>query len=205
MGTEQSGTVYGKWSFRRHIQMLDTLSLSPVSIAIDVGCGNGWLVRELLTRGVKTGIGLDISPKMISVAHQSSRFGDRERYVVGNGEAIELPTASVDCITNIESLYYYPKPEQALKEWARIAKSGAQLAIMMDLYVENSATHTWIDALEVPVHLFSMIDLKDLLERNGWSKIEMVQRQDRRPIKDQVTLCRVLVYHLTSNMCRTER
>ena len=167
------------------VQMLDTLNLQSISIAIDVGCGNGWLVRELLTRGVKTGIGLDISPKMIAVAKQSSRFGDRERYVVGNGETIEIPTATVDCITNIESLYYYPKPEQALKEWARIAKSGAQLAIMMDLYVENPATHTWIDALEVPVHLFSMTELKELLERNGWSKIEMVQRRDSRPLKDR--------------------
>ena len=173
----------GHWDVT--VQMLDTLDLQSVSSALDVGCGNGWLVRELLNRGVKKGVGLDISPKMINIANQSNRFGERERYVVGNGETIEIPTASVDCITNIESLYYYPKPEHALKEWARIAKSGAQLAIMMDLYVENPATHNWIDALEVPVRLFSMTELKDLLERHGWSKIEMVQRRDRRPIKKQ--------------------
>ena len=173
----------GHWDVT--MQMLDGLNLDDVSSMIDVGCGNGWLVRALLSRGVQSGIGLDISPEMIEVAKQANEFGQRENYVVGNGEAIELPDASVDCVTNIESLYYYPNPEAALKEWARIAKPGAQLAMMMDLYEENPATHNWISALNVPVHLFSISKLRDLLERSGWGQVEFVQRQDRRPMKSK--------------------
>ena len=171
----------GHWDVT--VQMLDGLDLQTVSSAMDVGCGNGWLVRELLNRGVQSGIGLDISPEMIVVANQANQFGERERYIVGNGETIQLADGSVDCITNIESLYYYPRPEEALKEWARIAKPGAKLAMMMDLYVENPATHSWIDALDVPVRLFSMAELQTLLEHSGWSDIQMVQRRDRRPMK----------------------
>ena len=152
---------------------------------LDVGCGNGWLVRELLHRGVQSGTGLDISPEMITVANQANQFGERESYLVGNGESINLPDASIDCITNIESLYYYPKPEAALKEWARITRSGGQLAMMMDLYVENPATHNWIEALDVPVRLFSMNELQRLLETSGWTNVQLVQRQDRRPMKSR--------------------
>ena len=173
----------GHWDVT--VQMLDGLDLKTVSSAIDVGCGNGWLIRELLNRGVQRGIGLDISPEMIVVANQANQFGERERYIVGNGETIQLADGSVDCVTNIESLYYYPRPEEALKEWARIAKTGAVLAMMMDLYVENPATHNWIDALDVPVRLFSMTELQRLLEGNGWSDIQMVQRRDRRPMKSR--------------------
>ena len=142
-------------------------------------------MRELLNRGVDIGIGLDISPEMIAVANQGNQFGSRENYVVGNGEAIDLPDASIDFITNIESLYYYPKPEAALKEWARITKSGGQLAMMMDLYAENPATHNWIEALDVPVRLFSMRQLQQLLEASGWTAVQLVQRQDRRPMKSR--------------------
>ena len=173
----------GHWDVT--VQMLDALDLGTVSSTIDVGCGNGWLIREMLNRGIQSGLGLDISPEMIAVAHKANQFGGREQYFVGNGESIDLPNASVDCITNIESLYYYPKPEEALKEWARIARSGAQLAMMMDLYVENPATHTWIEALDVTVRLFSMSELQNMLESNGWSNIQMVQRRDRRPMKDR--------------------
>ena len=171
----------GHWDVT--MQMLDGMNLKNTSSMIDVGCGNGWLVRALLDRGVQAGIGLDISPEMIEVAKQANQFSDRERYMVGNGEAISLATSTVDCVTNIESLYYYPNPLAALKEWARIAKPGAQLAMMMDLYEENPATHNWISALNVPVHLFSMSRLRELLEQSGWGEIQFVQRQDRRPMK----------------------
>ena len=167
------------------VQMLDTMDISGISSVLDVGCGNGWLIRELLQRGVDSGTGLDISPEMISVANQANKFGSREKYLVGNGESIELPDASIDCITNIESLYYYPKPEAALKEWARITRSGGHLAMMMDLYEENPATHNWIEALDVSVRLFSMRELQQLLESSGWTSVKMVQRQDRRPMKDR--------------------
>ena len=113
----------GHWDVT--IQMLDAMDTSGISKMLDVGCGNGWLVRESCSIEVlKFTNGLDISPEMISVANQANQFGSRESYVVGNGETIDLPSGSIDCITNIESLYYYPKPENALKEWARTTKSG---------------------------------------------------------------------------------
>lgn len=173
----------GHWDVT--VQMLDAMDISGLSSVLDVGCGNGWLVRELLKRGVNSGTGLDISPEMIAVANQASQFGARENYLVGNGESIDLPDASIDCITNIESLYYYPKPEAALKEWARITRPGGQLAMMMDLYEENPATHNWIEALDVSVRLFSMKELQILLESNGWMDVKLVQRQDRRPMKER--------------------
>ena len=173
----------GHWDVT--VQMLDAMDTSCFSNMLDVGCGNGWLVRELLNRGVDIGTGLDISPEMIAVANQANQFGSRENSLVGNGEAIDLPDASIDFITNIESLYYYPKPEAALKEWARITKSGGQLAMMMDLYAENPATHNWIEALDVPVRLFSMRQLQQLLEASGWTAVQLVQRQDRRPMKSR--------------------
>ena len=57
--------------------------------------------------------------------------------------------------------------------------------MMMDLYVENPATHNWIEALDVPVRLISMNELQQLLESSGWTAVQMVQRQDRRPMKNR--------------------
>ena len=40
----------GHWDVT--VQMLDAMDISGISRMLDVGCGNGWLVRELLNRGV---------------------------------------------------------------------------------------------------------------------------------------------------------
>ncbi len=178
-----SSMANGHWDVT--MQMLDGIDISNCERAIDVGCGNGWLVRELLRRDIASGIGVDISPQMIVMAKQTSQFADRETYMVANGESIPLPDSSVDCVTNIESLYYYPQPQEALDEWARITMAGGRLAMMMDLYLENTATHNWIDALDVPVHLFSKAQLKEMLEQAGWTNIQMTQVQDRRPMKTE--------------------
>ena len=182
-GDRTQSMANGHWDVT--VQMLDSIDITHCKNMIDVGCGNGWLVREVLRRGVENGIGVDISPDMISVAKDSIEIADRETYMVANGEDIPLADDSVDCITNIESLYYYPKPQQALYEWARIAKPGARLAMMMDLYMESPATHNWIDALDVPVHLFSKSQLVEMLTKAGWSNIEIVQHHDRRPMKQR--------------------
>ena len=36
---------------------------------------------------------------------------------------------------------------------------------MVDLYEESWGTHTWIDALDVDVHLLSIMEYRQILER----------------------------------------
>ena len=164
-------------------QMLSLLPKPLQGSSLDIGCGNGWLVRNSISRGIQKGFGLDISPKMVEVAQASVRYSGQEEYFVSNAEEIEVADNSFDLITSIESLYYYPNPVKALKEWYRIAKEGAQLAIMIDLYQENQSTHNWIDALDISVHLLSMTELRKDLEEIGWKNIQMHQIQDQRPMK----------------------
>jgi ubiquinone/menaquinone biosynthesis C-methylase UbiE len=170
-------------------QLLDQVAFPSGSEVLDVGCGNGWLVREMIARGASFGMGVDISAEMITVARAGSNSIDysnsskQELYLVSNGEKIARPDKSFDVITNVESLYYYPDPQQALIEWFRLAKDNGYLTIMMDLYKESIATHNWIEALDVPVHLFSKADLKEMLSTSGWTLISMSQITDRRPMK----------------------
>jgi SAM-dependent methyltransferase len=167
------------------LQMLALLPQKIKGKSLDIGCGNGWMVRESLFRGIEQGYGLDISPKMVQVAADSKDFAEREHYFVSHAEKIDVPDQEFDLITSIESLYYYPNPVEALQEWYRICKADGQLAIMIDLYEENPATHTWIDALDISVHLLSKAQIKEELEKIGWKNVQLHQIQDTRPMKSE--------------------
>lgn len=173
----------GHWDVT--MQLLDLVDFSAADRVLDVGCGNGWLVREMLNRGARSGTGIDISPEMVSVSRRSNRYLDRESYIVSNGENLPLDSETVNVITNVESLYYYPEPQEALDEWYRVAAADGKLLIMMDLYQESPATHTWIDALNVPVHLFSIDRLGQMLMKSGWFVDSIQQIQDRRSVKSE--------------------
>ena len=173
----------GHWDVT--IQMLQHLQLHSSDVVLDVGCGNGWLLRELLRQGCAKGWGVDLSPEMIAQANQSIKSISQENYVVGNAENLDFDDETFSLITNIESLYYYPEPQKALQEWYRISQKNGSLAIMMDLYEENPATHNWVAVLNIPVHVFSKKQLHQWLSECGWRNILMLQIQDRRPLKKE--------------------
>ena len=58
----------------------------------------------------------------------------------------------------------------------------AKLAIVVDLYLENPATHAWIDALDIDVHLLSAPQIVAMSERAGWRNVHWEQVVDPRPI-----------------------
>lgn len=160
-------------------------TLGKGDVALDVGCGNGWAVRELVRRGAGQGLGVDISTKMVELARQATAGQACFDFQTASADALPWSDASVSHILNIESIYYYPDPEAALAEWARVAKPGARLAVVVDLYEENPATHVWIDALDIAVHLLSAPQLIAMAESAGWTHVRSEQVLDPRPVKSE--------------------
>jgi len=156
--------------------------LDKNSIVLDVGCGNGWAVQTLVNMGAGAGVGVDISPRMIARAKEATASDDRFSFEVSAADALPLRDRSISHLLNVESLYYYPSPELALAEWARVTQPGGSLAIVVDLYEENVATHTWIDALDIDVHLLSSPQIVSMAKAAGWSTVSAEQVLDPRPL-----------------------
>lgn len=163
------------------VQCLKQWSFSKSDVVLDIGCGNGWAVREMCAQGAGFGIGVDISPKMIHRAQSMST--ELEKYYVSNAQSLPFPDEHVDVILSVESLYYYSDPASALKEWYRVAKKGARLGILIDLFQENDGSHAWVDALSIPVHLLSIEQYKQMLRDAKWGNISHQLFYDHRPLK----------------------
>ena len=160
------------------VQCLDQWSFSHDDVVLDVGCGNGWAVREMCSRGAKLGLGVDISTKMIERA-QGMSVG-AEAYYTARAATLPFCDEYVDAILSVESLYYYEHPALALQEWYRVAKPGARLGILIDLFEENDGSHAWVDALSIPVHLLSIKRYKQLLLDAQWGEISHQLFHDQR-------------------------
>jgi ubiquinone/menaquinone biosynthesis C-methylase UbiE len=94
------------------------------STVVDVGCGDGGLVRWLAGRGAHA-IGVEVGDEPLAAARAATPVAD-ERYEQGGGEALPLPDASADVATFIQSLHHVPVAlmDQALAEAARILRPG---------------------------------------------------------------------------------
>ena len=157
-------------------------SVNLQSSVLDVGCGNGWAVQSLVHQGAGKGLGVDISERMIARARASTVHDNRFQFEVAAADQLPFGDASVSHVLNVESLYYYPSPQQALIEWARVTAPGGVLAIVVDLYEENPATHAWIEALDIDVHLLSASQIVEMAEKASWRNVSWEQVLDPRPL-----------------------
>jgi SAM-dependent methyltransferase len=115
---------------RRHLDALNEhLSVAGARL-LDVGCGDGALVRSLTRAGARA-TGIEIDAAALAPALAAARAGE-EDYVEGRGEALPFPDASFDIAIYFNSLHHVPTAAHraALTEAARVLRPAGTLWIV---------------------------------------------------------------------------
>jgi ubiquinone/menaquinone biosynthesis C-methylase UbiE len=101
--------------------------------AVDVGCGDGALVRFLAREGAEA-LGVECSEAQLAACRAAEPV-DGERYLYGHGEALPLDDRSLDLVVYSNALHHVPVAEQehALEEAARVLVPGGRLLVMEPL------------------------------------------------------------------------
>lgn len=125
------------WLGRMHHEIADRtadLALraarSPGRI-LDVGCGTGYLLRQLAARagGAVELAGIDPAPAMIAAA-RSGIQDDRLRFTVGVAEHLPFPDAGFDLVVTTTSFDHWGDQRAGLAECARVTAPHGQLVLV---------------------------------------------------------------------------
>jgi SAM-dependent methyltransferase len=111
--------------------------LEPAGKAIvDIGCGDGAIVRHLTRLGAKV-TGIEVSEGQLERARRQASEG--EEYRVAGGENLPFPDAYADAVLFMKSFHHVPQNlmRTALDEAARVLKPGGQLIAIEPLAEGN--------------------------------------------------------------------
>jgi ubiquinone/menaquinone biosynthesis C-methylase UbiE len=114
----------------KHLDRLGALVPVEGRRIVDVGCGDGALVRALARRGGDV-TGIEIDARALAPALASPAVA-AERYREGRAEALPLGDASVDMVIFFNSLHHVPVAalDAALAEAARVLVGGGILFVL---------------------------------------------------------------------------
>ena len=121
-------------------------SEGPVSF-VDAGCGNGWVVRKMLSRSrCAFSVGIDASAGMIERAKHTDPDGT---YI--NEDLLQWkPEKPVNLVHSMEVFYYFRDPNAVIRHvtenWL---VSGGRLIIGVDHYLENKASLGWAEKYDI--------------------------------------------------------
>jgi SAM-dependent methyltransferase len=137
--------------------------LGDVSLAgkrvVEVSCGRGGGAAHVAaTYKPLEYMGIDISEKNVALATQ--RFGDVPglRFVVGNAEALPLPSKVCQALLNVEASHLYDNPLQFFSEAWRVLDSGGTF-FHVDLAWKDKDPSKLIEAAG-----FSLVHVEDITD-----------------------------------------
>ena len=148
-------------------KFLQTISFDKAFTFLDVGCGNGWVVRKIAKEEkCKKSIGIDKSKKMILEAIKKTSIG-KEKFIHTDIETWKY-RGKFDFIFSMESLYYADSIEIALEKIYKMLKPGGQFFCGTDFYTDNKATARWASIMKIQMHLHSKKEWKKFFQNTGF-------------------------------------
>ncbi len=155
------------------VKFLDTVAFEHPFSFLDVGCGNGWVVRMIHQKdNCRLAVGIDKSSKMIvqaqKMSHDANGSNDTSMKFIHTDVESCRYSGRFDFVFSMESLYYADSVEAALKKIYRLLKPGGRFFCGTDFYAENKATARWTGIMNVRMHHYSKKEWIDLFMRAGF-------------------------------------
>ena len=148
-------------------KFLDSISFDKPFSFLDIGCGNGWVVRKIAQLPkCKKAVGIDKSKNMIkrAISKQASK---KEKYACTDLESWNY-TGKFDIIFSMESLYYSVPMEPALAKVFKMLKTGGSFYCGTDFYSDNHLTKRWKKVMKIPMDLRSKAEWKKMFKEAGF-------------------------------------
>jgi SAM-dependent methyltransferase len=151
----------------------------PNDVALDIGCGTGrampYLRAAVGARG--TVIGLDLTGEMLAEVRARHRDTTPGGLVRADAARLPVPTASCDSLLAAGLLHHLVDPIAGLREFARVARPGARLALFHPIgRVALAARH---GATPDPDDIRGEARIVEAFARTGW-RAELVDDSAER-------------------------
>jgi len=149
-------------------KFLQTISFDKPFTFLDVGCGNGWVVKKIAReKNCKKAVGIDKSKKMIIQARQKID-SSKEEFIHTDIESMNYK-GKFDFVFSMESIYYADSIEAALKKIFKLLKPGGSFFCGTDFYSDNKVTARWAKIMKIQMHLHSKKEWKEFFKNAGFT------------------------------------
>ena len=141
---------------------------------LDIGCGNGWLVKKIsdLNNCVKS-TGIDGAKKMIEKAQSND---DNSEYLQLDLNNIQLFNDKFDIIFSMEVVYYLKNPQQLISHvFNNLLNPGGVFFMGIDYYAENKQSLSWPQDLDLEMFNGSILDWRAMFQKVGFINISTHQ------------------------------
>lgn len=176
--TEAGNAMLERMNSRHNEMALWALSHVDFSAArdvLDIGCGGGMNIHNMLqmSQAHVTGIDYSIaSVKKSRVTNDAAIAAGRAQVLEGRADALPFAPDSFDVITAFETVYYWPNLLDCFKSIRSLLRTGGTFMLFNeDYHPKTESNRKVMAALNATMH--TPEQLTELFEQAGFSTIEL--------------------------------
>lgn len=117
---------------------LSQMDFNAADTVLDIGCGGGNTLARMAERVMEGHlVGIDYAEASVEASRAFNAplvESGRMEILHASVEALPFADAHFDKITTVESFYFWPNPEESLREVARVLKPGGTFLLLADIY-----------------------------------------------------------------------
>lgn len=145
---------------------------------LDIGCGGGRTLEMLAAlAGLGKAVGIDYSEDAVAVArkrNQKPMVSGRVEVFQGSVSALPFPDATFDCVTAVETYYFWPDMAADLAEVRRVMKPNGQLVIIAAMYLGSKFDRRNMKVIQAGgLRCFSVPQFEDTLHEAGFGQVDV--------------------------------
>lgn len=156
---------------------LQQLAIPAGAVVLDIGCGGGSTIHKLAAMAPQGRVvGIDYSPASVAISRQTNAReveAGRVQIELGSVAALPFADATFDCVTAVETHYYWPDLPANVREVHRVLKPGGTFAIVAETY--RGGPLRLLYALVMPLlraAFLSDAEHRELLLQAGFADVE---------------------------------
>jgi ubiquinone/menaquinone biosynthesis C-methylase UbiE len=152
----------------------EVLDLKNTDKLLEIGFGSGIFIKKYASQACKIA-GIDYSEDMLKLACSINKKLINERKLdlrYGNASSLPWQENEFSAVVAIETFFFWPEPDKALKEILRVLMPGGRFILEMSYNHEDGLDHTE-DIIKMKLRLYTSDEIAKLLIKNGFSDIDI--------------------------------
>jgi ubiquinone/menaquinone biosynthesis C-methylase UbiE len=161
--------------------VINNLGICETDTVLEIGFGNGYLIRMLANRRLQKLYGIEISPDMLNIAARKNRkMIDREKIRLKLADVVDLPFghSSFDRVYTVNTVYFWSDIGKGLSEIKRVLKPGG--TFLNVIYLKE-----YLDRLPITRYGFTKFTVEQIIRattESGLKTVSIVEIEPRKSI-----------------------
>jgi len=155
---------------------LTKVEIRENATVLDIGCGGGRALERLASlASLGKVVGIDYSEDSVAVARKRNQrliATGRVEVLHGSVSSMPFPDATFDCVSAVETYYFWPDIAADLAEVQRVMKPSGQMVIIAGMYRGSSFDKRNMRLIRAGgMRCFSVQEFEETLQDAGFSAV----------------------------------